>query len=380
MKSIRNWGYFICLGMMVTGCIDLYTPQVATSATGYLVVDGVFNPGVGTTTTIKLSRTVPLDGSPEQAFVGGATVKVEGDDGSSYDYIDSGNGQYQNAGNNADPTKKYRLNIIVDQTQYVSDYVTVKLTPEIDSVHWTVANDQVEILVDTHDPSNSTRYYLWNYEETWRYHSAWRSTYKYVNGAIVPRDLSDDTYDCYMSAVNDHVNITSTSHLGSDVVHNYQIRNLPLESERLVALYSVLVSQYALTEDAFLYWQQVKNNSENLGTIFSPLPSQVISNIHSLNNANEPVVGYFMASTVKQKRKFISVNDIPFRVHTTYYQNCTADTLYPQYIPTWTGFNSYLIIEPEFKGIAFIGYSISTPECIDCTYHGGTTVKPSFFP
>ena len=48
--------------------------------------------------------------------------------------------------------------------------------------------------------------------------------------------------------------------------------------------------------------QALKKELENDGSIFSALPAQIESNIKSLNNPDEKILGYFIVSGVDAKR------------------------------------------------------------------------------
>ena len=79
---------------------------------------------------------------------------------------------------------KYRLKIITASgEQYASDFVEVRQTPAIDSITWQQQND-VTIYANTHDPSNSTTYYRWDFIETWQYRSQLESELGQKNGII----------------------------------------------------------------------------------------------------------------------------------------------------------------------------------------------------
>jgi hypothetical protein len=90
--------------------------------------------------------------------------------------------------------------------------------------------------------------------------------------------------------------------------------------------YSILVHQYALTGDAFTFWENLKNNTENLGSIFDAQPSEISGNIHNVNNPAQPAVGYVSVCTVQSKRIFIHNQQLP-RWQTTYPYNCQADSV-----------------------------------------------------
>jgi hypothetical protein len=74
--------------------------------------------------------------------------------------------------------------------------------------------------------------------------------------------------------------------------------------------YSILVKQYALTEDGYHYYQILKKNTESLGSIFDAQPSELTCNFHSLQDPTEIVIGFFSASSVVQKRIFIDKSQV----------------------------------------------------------------------
>jgi hypothetical protein len=103
-------------------------------------------------------------------------------------------------------------------------------------------------------------------------------------------------------------------------------------------------------------------------------------NIHNVNNAAEPVIGYVSVTNVQLKRIFISNNDIPLTLP-VYPYDCEQDAI-PFYLaqdvlldPPYV----YLptVFEYDDKGNQ-IGYFYSRPVCIDCTLTG-TTKTPSFW-
>ena len=114
--------------------------------------------------------------------------------------------------------------------------------------------------------------------------------------------------------------------LENDVIYLNPIAFIPGDSEKLMTKYSVMVKQYALTKEAFDFWQTLKKNTESLGSIFDAQPSQLTGNIKNVNNPEEPVLGYISAGTVQQKRIFIAKAELP-NWKTKYPYSCTADTV-----------------------------------------------------
>jgi hypothetical protein len=145
----------------------------------------------------------------------------------------------------------------------------------------------------------------------------------------------------------------------------------------------MLVRQYGLSEKAFSYWQMTKKNSENLGTLFDPLPNQPQSNIRCSTDANRKVIGYFGASEVKTKRVFISRQQLkgPAKYEPTGYELCPEELIAPGDMDEAHLLNK-LIVRGVFDPATGVlqGYLVGKKECIDCRYHGGTIVKPDFWP
>jgi hypothetical protein len=78
-------------------------------------------------------------------------------------------------------------------------------------------------------------------------------------------------------------------------IYDQPIIFIPIATQRLSVLYTIMVRQYGLTEAAYNFLYMMEQNSEALGTIFDPQPSQLTGNIQCLTNPSEPVVGYVSA-------------------------------------------------------------------------------------
>jgi hypothetical protein len=363
---------------LIGGCLDPYSVPRALSNVHYLVIEGFLN--TGGPTVIRLSSTTSLGSVDGRAPEQNATVVIQDDRGGAYALIETDSGSYSAAALIIDPNRNYRLKIrTVSNKEYASDFVPFKQTPPIDSLKWFIDGNNLHVNVNTHDDNNNTHYYLWKYEETWSYNSRYPSNLKFENKQIVYRGIGDDVYHCWKTLPSTQILTSSSTKLARDIISNYTLSTLPLTSEKLQSEYSVLVHQVALTKEAFEYWQLLKKNTENIGTIFGPQPSEGTSNIHSITNPEEPVIGYFSASSVQQQRIFIFNVELPRTRHTTGYEGCELDTLFLSQIPDFRG--TSLVVGEISKGNppVLVGYYISSFYCVDCRLRGGTTVKPYFW-
>jgi hypothetical protein len=78
------------------------------------------------------------------------------------------------------------------------------------------------------------------------------------------------------------------------------------------------VYQYALTKDQYDYWTELKKNSEQLGTLFDAQPSQLNSNIHSME-IHRLVLGY---PPQFKKEDFVGINKMDNMNYLPYYIAC----------------------------------------------------------
>ncbi|MBJ6118873.1 DUF4249 domain-containing protein [Pontibacter sp. BT310] len=379
-----NWNKTIgwLMMLLVSSCVEPYSPEVLEGPNSYLVVNGFIN--TNGPTTVQLLRTQNLKEETLPPAETNAIVQVESENGEHYRLYEAGNGNYTIDNLNINPASKYRLFIRTrDGKEYASEYVEVKHTPAIDEVTWEPVDNEVQLYVSTHDPNNKTRYYRWEFEHTWHYRAAWGTTLKYVNGRIELRDRNDpDIYNCWASEYSTTIELGNSIRLSQDVISKYKLLAIPYNSEKIGVKYSILVKQYALTREAYAYWETLKKNTENIGTLFDPLPSQLTGNIKSLTDPNEPVIGYVTASTMQQKRIFIDSKDLP-RDWRTFIPRCTIDTmLLANSTPREYFEGGYVMpvyeVYPPNGGMSPIGYSYATVGCVDCRTRG-TNVKPAFW-
>ena len=169
-------------------------------------------------------------------------------------------------------------------------------------------------------------------------------------------------------------------------MHKYPLLALPAGSEELRIRFSILVKQYALTQEAYQYWEALKKNTEDIGTLFDPLPSQLTGNVHSLANPEEPVIGYIGASAVQEKRIFVGKEELP-EDWRPFHPACPIDSLLPvppqtmqDIVRRFSGGN-YMPVSEIYAPMgppSPIGYMGASIQCVDCRVYG-TNIKPAFW-
>ena len=390
-----RWSYIVLFGMLymlAAGCTKPYTPPVINNQSNYLVVEGVINTG-GDSTLIRLSRSVNLSSSLNDVPELNATVSIQDDQNQSYGLKQLSGGYYSSAVLSLDNTRKYRISITTtDGKIYQSDYVPALPSPAIDSIGFTIARTGLQIYVNTHDPKNATHYYRWDYNETWIFHAKYNSSYISNDSTdMVPRPVQREIYQCWSNDISTNIVLGSSAKLTQDVIYQNPVTLIPSTSEKIEDRYSILLKEYALTSDAYNYYYLLKQNTEQLGSIFDAQPSELVGNIHCTTNASLRVIGYLTAGTIQQKRVFIDNSQLPPTWAVTYPYDCQQDTvLYYNPVTKNNDVLTYLvppgvidiatspIFSPTNPSIKPIGYLASDPDCADCSIRG-TTTQPSFW-
>ena len=316
MKRALN---YILTALILTGylsCKKPFSPKLASISTNFLAVDGPIISG--DSTFINLSRTTSLSDTTQQKAELKAVISVENDQGTLYPLTEAGKGKYFLGVTNFSSARQYRLDIkTTDGKIYQSDFVPMKVTPPIDSIYFNQTGDaNVAFYVNAHDATNNTRYYRWDYKETWSIVPFYQALYEYKNSQIIntPPGSSDDVSVCYKGDASNQIFIGSSAKLAQDVISGQEIGSLAAGSEKIAHIYCIQLRQYALTLDGFNYYQNLKTNTENLGSIFDAQPSTLSGNIHCITSPTDIVIGFISVSTATAKQYNLHYSDIPLRV------------------------------------------------------------------
>jgi hypothetical protein len=370
-------------------CKEKYISPVTSPITGYLVVEGAINSGLGATNII-LSRTAGLQ-IQNIVYEKGAIVKVEGEDNTIKQLTEVSDGNYTISGLNLNANKKYRLNITTkDGKVYLSDFSSIIYNPPIDSVNWKRENGSVQMYVNTHDDTNNTQYYQWETSETWEIHSGYLSALKYkqtnsTKGTVYSVDFSDSInksidygkYYCWKTVPSSQILTGTTVALSKNII-NLPIANIPQDSWKLNVLYSLFTRQLSISKGKYEFLQRMKKNTEGTGSIFDAQPSDLNGNLHCVSNSNEPVIGYIDVCNVQEKRIFISRTQVP---DWNYYQGCNEIRITNNSDSIQIHGLYLLPTYPETNPMtgAIISFFAAPPECVDCRLRG-SNIKPSFWP
>jgi hypothetical protein len=345
--------------LLINSCITQFVPKTNEDKK-ILVVEGLITDQQDTN-TIKLSLSLPLGKRNISNPVKGCIVTISDDLGNTFSLTETAAGTYI-----TDPAnfkgvigRFYTLHINTNSANnnlnYESFPIEMKPVPPIDSVYYEKVTIQemnefgggkegCQIYLNTHDPTNQTKFYRWEYSETWEFHLP--ETYKPTN------------IRCWVSSNSNEINIKNTSVLEESRIDRYPLNFISNLTDRLRIKYSILVNQYSLNENEYFYWEKLQNISEQVGGLYDMIPSGITSNVYCLNDPNEKVLGYFSVSARSSKRIFI--------------KDHFAGVVTPYTDDACIIYTTIIIGNSSIKNSTFV------KGCIDCTVRG-TKTKPEFW-
>jgi hypothetical protein len=381
---VKRRRHIIILGvLMLTACVYPYEASLSEDMEAMLVVEGdIIVNGI---THIRLSRTTSLN-EFLPPVVSGAQIYVEDEQGGRCPVPEISPGQYEAETSHLDLQQRYRLHVtLVDQRQYASAYVPVCLSPPVDSVGYILNDDATAIAVhvSTHDEKGQARYYKWSYVETWEVAPQWESELLFDLETMRYRNRFDEEYIyyCWMHRNSSEILIGNSTRLSDDVIAGQKLLIIPEQDPRVAILYGIQFAQMALTREAYIYWENLRKNSEDMGGIFSPQPSETYGNIYAIDEPDEVVLGYISAGTqTLSERKFIPgglMKKIPW-------VDCDCETIHP---PLDTNSRESPLTYLNIRGVVPVMYTDDMskviwhrPRCADCRALGGTKEKPIWWP
>ena len=361
----------ICLltVLAVASCVYDFHPDWQGQA-GFVAIEGDIL--VGDTCRFDVRFSTDLEDPKNSGAPLTYTLRVESRDGVVYPMRDSIVDL-----TSADRSQEYRLVVEVSapfRRTYASEWAPVQVTPPIDSLSWSVEADgsKLWVNVSTHSDGD-VGYYRWSAAETWEYYATCyaEAYFSPEAGTILEYQDGENTFFCWKSADHDDILLGSTKELLEDRLVNYGIISFTPEDRKVSYVYFVEVTQTRLSEEGFRFWETVRNNSSNVGGLFSPEPSELRGNIVNVEDPDELVLGYISVSTRSRGRLFIENSKTLF----SHWRGPSYNIVYPQLPSDWWKYYGwqYRVGWWDDKVGA---YSWLPGECVDCRFSGGTKERP----
>lgn len=386
-RRIIHWNEIISIFILIalSSCVKVYSPNINASDESKYVVTGQVTADAQTQ-TVNISQTTPIS-NPSYKPVVGCKVTIQDNEDHSFNMVDLGNGDYSTL---VDPQylvpgHVFRLDIVTPNgDSIISGNDTLQKVPPIDSIYYRIkdtiiaATGQkqkgIQFYLNFIGTSADSRYYRWSVYETWEYHASYPMEY-YYDGTLHHINPTEyyAKYTCWHTRRIPEIFTITTKDLSQNKFDNLPLQNVSSDGAKLANGYSMLVEQFALSKQAYDYWNQMQINSTQEGGLYQKQPIAIRGNLHDITHPNKEVLGFFSAESASSKRIFIS--HVP-GLTINYVKPCHA-------IALRAGYSSI----PQSEYPAYIAGGANGPEpvwlsnaCVDCTVMGGVTNRPSFWP
>ncbi|CAM3678572.1 DUF4249 domain-containing protein [Flavobacterium gelidilacus] len=347
---------------------------------------------------IKISRTFQLE-EKEPQLETNATVYITDDLGNQYNFNET-NGKYISEFEfQAISERQYQLFVKTSNgKQYISTREKLTTINNLSSVEATVKNkfgvNGVDITANSYDPTGTSKYYRYEYEETYKiivpYWSA--DSLKVIqtfSGNTFAQTLRNgESKTCFKTELSNEITLVNTTLLAEDKIEDYSIRFINQENYSIANRYSILVRQYVQNLSSYTFYNTLKKISAS-GNVLSPSqPGFVNGNIIENGNPNEKIIGFFDVSSVSEKRIFFNYEDLfPGEPKPNYPYDCEVLTYDKTKLGTVSetpidGYKYLLLLTQSGQIILYQNedpiFKMVLPECGDCRTLGSNVV-PSFW-
>lgn len=391
LRTIYSKLFLIFFGLLLNSCTEPHILETNTYEEALVVEATITNELKKQEITLtKTSRFEDTEIQIEK----GANVFIKDNSGTQYDFKEESGKYVSTTEFQATPEKEYRLFISTkDGRSFESTTEKLSHVNPMQNVTASIENKDnkrgVSIRINSFDPSNSSKYYRYEYEETYKIIAPkWTSLKASLdaNNSLVLTPNSSDTKVCYSSKKNTDLLLINTTNLNEDRV-NYQIRFIGDDNYIISHRYSIYIKQYVENLAAYTYYKTLDKISKS-GSLLSPLqPGFLNGNIKASNNSDYKVTGFFDVASVSAERIYFNYVDLfPGEPLPPYYTDCTefCYSVNAPYDMPCTRSPSYHS-DLEAGTITFLADQLTLPvpywvesPCGDCTTFS-SNIRPPFW-
>jgi hypothetical protein len=305
--------FLVWLIVLVAACKEPFEPKLSEENLRILTVEGYLDTE-GKPSELYLGYTRRIYGEnlgPGSTPALGAEVYLESSSGQRFELSDQGGGYYLFEQDIAEDDK-YRLRISFGGgDSYSSSPITPMVSTSIEDIGFEKSDRGVEVFITTRG-SSKVDDFIWTFTETYAYSPKFVSPFIYRPeiGSVETRTPEETIYLCYRTIDSHELILETSSNFDENVIFKKLITRIDPGDERLSTRYSILVSQMALSPEAAEFWEIMKKNTDDIGTIFSPMPSNITGNMFKEGDPEAAVIGHVSLGVIQQRRMFIGVQNV----------------------------------------------------------------------
>ncbi len=359
---------------------------------------------------VLVSRTTMLEGISGFSGESNANVRVEDTQGNSYIFQETEQGVYiSEVEFSAQQSTDYQLRVTTALGNIYSSEI-VQLTSETQIENLSVSRnlnnqgeDGVFIYVDSFDPTGTSKYYRYEYEETYKIIAP---NWSITDGIIIQEDplpnppgfavalvpKTEEKKTCYNTVNNNEIILTNTTQLMEDRVSMFPVRFINKNNFIISHRYSILVKQFIQSKKSYDFYRTLKELSDIENVFSQQQVGHLSGNIFSESNSNEKVLGYFDVTTISTQRIYFNYTDLfpgenlpPYAIECeeiTPFKSVPLPPFGPPFSPLIIALKDgwlYYTINPTpiIDGLE-APWILVPPQCGDCTQLGSNQV-PSFW-
>jgi hypothetical protein len=288
------------------------------------------------------------------------------------------------------PGASFKVKILTPEGSVIeSDFDMMNECPAVDSVYYNihefpsnipgVITTGLQFYVDLNGGNIRSRYFRWDVIETWEHHVDHPREW-YYDGTIHQISPPDSSrMVCWTTELEKNIYTLSTENLVENKYSMFPLNFVNNHTSKLIYGYSLLLKQFAISEEAYSYWDQMRINSSDMGGLYERQPLSITGNLHNTSDPDQEVLGFFSAAMCKSRRIFI--RDVEnFEID---FQNpCKPSLLehggFLEISPY--DYPAFLLAGKDEEGVSIYYMSTLSNECVDCISLGGTNIKPDFWP
>jgi hypothetical protein len=381
-------------------CVEPYNPDEDELRTGILVINAHLTDGAGEQ-VIEISRSVGLTYSFFDP-VSGSLAEVIREDGELRVFSESQPGYYRADLDAAflQTGSSYMLHVVTpDWNEYESDFDKLRPVPDIDSLYYELETNSfssesdsiggIRFYCDFTYDNEDYEYIRWDLTETYEFHNRDDLVYYFLDMDHWMKPVPDTSIYTVCYITNELFQIHSMSlrslDFGNYIKKPFSFVPNDMREQKLHHKYSLLVKQYSLGQEAFYYWNELKKNTQEQGSLFDRQPALLKSNIRNVNDETERVLGFFSMAGVVEKRAFAvkpeGLDLIPYE------DQCFVMPKYGEEYNTVPYFRpgGYYPLDPPPIYITWhprmpLPPMLTSKACVDCReYENSTDIKPDYW-
>ena len=391
MKRLLKYLVTLLLTVLPAACVYDFDPGLEGNVKALIIEGDIL---AGDITLVQVSNLQSPGVSETAEFLGsGVTVSVESESGAVFPGVCVSGESFDNVYFKVDTrpidlSSRCRLRVEVPGSgTYLSEWQEILQDESVlDSLYYVVSpgRDQLDIRIDT--PGTAEGFYRWIGMEVWEYTAEYRAIVWYdpATNTVKPYENGENYYFCWKRDYFRDILVASAEVQGVTRFRDYTLYSTRNRADlRFYNTYSLTLLQERISREAYDYWTSMRNNTSDVGGLFSPQPSDVRGNIHNVDDPSEYVVGFISASTVSKAQKYyrnttghFGVQDPVSTTRAVLKPNLWNNYYQSGYLPLWI----YIPDVEEPPVTAEDYYEWAPRRCVDCRLQGGSKNVPADWP